>query len=689
MANKQSLRIYLAHLDHPKFVSRIAVPINIAYIASYCDQQFGKDAKVSMFTDAEELMEKIQSTPPHILALSYYMWNVNLTRKVIECCRKLSPNTIIVIGGPSVSRISDSYKELLNQNYGLDIVSLDHGEKAFAAVVKRVLSTGMNRKKIFDNPIDGCASRINGTNDIVRGIDINNMKGLENTPSPYLNGYMDKFLSIGQWPMLETNRGCPYLCTFCERGDIYFSKLMIRDENIIYEELNYLAKHSKAKELIITDSNFGLLGERDLRIIQKIEEMKQTVNFPSIITDVAAPKVETKYSIEVMKAVSRVSERYYYGLQTLTDLVLGNSKRQNISLGAIEKLAGIAREADLPVTVDLIFGLPGETVQSFMETTSKLISLGVQPSVYNLRVLPGTEIAEGDRENYQYKTKFRPFNNRYGEYRLMPNEKTYRVIETEEVACENTTINNEDYMFIRKYGVLVDLMSCFGAFTDALFFLGIKGITVEKINQYILKNYESHPRLAKLFNEYEVYSNNELSPNEEELLQTICENDEEWESLILQKGRYFKLNLGFAGYCLLGDIRTLVDFETLIIDYAKPALSDDELKELNELFKICRYKRIINERNESWSVDKKLKPLHIVEKYFVEEEFDIDKWLKTNCKGPLSNFRHDKPLIKNYRIKHYEKLLGIIEKSSKYSSYNHYEKILLAASNRILLRSGN
>jgi len=634
-------------------------------------------------------MESVRTKPPHILGLSFYMWNVNLVQQVIKCCRQISSDTITVIGGPSVSRISNSYQELLARNPGLDIVSLDHGEKTFADIICRVLSVGMNRKIIFDHPIAGCVSRVNGSKSFVRGPDIKDMKGLEKTPSPYLEGYLDKFLAKGEWPMLETNRGCPYLCTFCERGDTYFNKLMIRDEDTIYEELTYLAKYSKVRKLIITDSNFGIMGERDLRIIQKIEEMQHSVNFPSMITDVAAPKVETQYSIESMKAVSRVSGRYYYGLQTLTDMVLERSKRKNISLGTIEQLVQIAREDNLPVSVDLIFGLPGETVQSFMDTTSELISLGIQPSIYNLRVLPGTEIAEGDREKYKYKTMFRPFNNRYGEYRLMPNENPFRIIETEEIACQNTTISEDDYMFVRQYGFLIELMSTFGCFTEALIFLGSKGVTVSNINQHILNNYNSYPRLAHLFKEYITYSNDELRSSEGELLKRLCEGDDEWHDLIRQKGRYFKVNMGFVGYCLLGDTSMLTDFELLILDYMKPHLSTYELTELNEAFKVCRQKRIIQERNEPCDINSKLEPSHIQEDYFVEENYDYSKWIKSNCKDSLSSLQYDKPVTKNYHILEYSELMDIIKSSSEYSGYNYYEKILLRASNQILRRSGD
>jgi radical SAM superfamily enzyme YgiQ (UPF0313 family) len=684
--SKQTLIIYLAHLDHPNYVDRIAVPYNIACIASYCKSKFGKEIEISLFTNVEDLMETMRTKPPHILGLSYYMWNVNLVKQVIECCRQTNPEIITVIGGPSVSRISDSYKKLLAQNIGLDIVSLDHGEKTFAEIIHRTLSVGMNKKNILDNPIAGCVSRHNGSKSIAKGSDIVDMKGLEKTPSPYLEGYLDQFLAVGQWPMLETNRGCPYACTFCERGDTYFNKLMIRDEDTIYEELRYLAKYSKVRKLIITDSNFGIMGERDLRIIQKIEEMHHSINFPSMITDVAAPKAETKYAIESMKAVSRVSGRYYYGLQTLTDMVLESSKRKNISLGTIQQLAQIAREDNRPVTVDLIFGLPGETVQSFMDTTSELISLGIQPSIYNLRVLSGTEIAEGDREKYKYKTMFRPFNNRYGEYQLMPNEKPFRIIETEEIAYENTTITSDDYMFIRQYSFLIELMSTFGCFTDALIFLGAKGITVADINQYILSNHSSYPRLASLFEEYVKHSNDELGSSEDELLKRLT-NHNEWNDLIRQEGRYFKVNMGFAGYCLLGDTKMLADFELMILEYVKPRITKDELVELNEVFKVCRQKRVIPERSQSWDINSKLEPSHIQKDNFVEENYDYSKWLMSNCKDSLSSFRHDKPVKKNYQILEYDELVEIIEQCSEYSGYNYYEKILLGSCTVIAKRS--
>ena len=129
------LRIYLGDFDHFLPGNRVSVPHNIASIASYCNTVFGDEIQISLFKYAEELMSAVRESPPHILALSYYMWNANLSLKVIECCKSYAPSTLTVIGGPSVGRDAERYLTILNQNPSLDIAVIDQGEKTFAAVV--------------------------------------------------------------------------------------------------------------------------------------------------------------------------------------------------------------------------------------------------------------------------------------------------------------------------------------------------------------------------------------------------------------------------------------------------------------------------------------------------------------------------------------------------------------------------
>ena len=103
-SNQRKLKIFLGDFDHFLPGNRISIPYNIASIASYCKSVFGEEIEIELFKNAEELINRVSEASPDILALSFYMWNANLTLKIIECCKVLAPRTLTVIGGPSIGR---------------------------------------------------------------------------------------------------------------------------------------------------------------------------------------------------------------------------------------------------------------------------------------------------------------------------------------------------------------------------------------------------------------------------------------------------------------------------------------------------------------------------------------------------------------------------------------------------------
>ena len=231
-------------MDHFAKGNRITVPYGIAFIANYCKNKFKNNIDIHLFKHPEILMKKIIDAPPDILALSFYMWNENLSLEILKCCKIIKPNTVTVLGGPSISRVEVKYSKILRDNKDVDILTLDLGEQSFSNIVEYIFSTDQRNICNFQTPIDGCALRIDNNNEsIIRGETENKVKELEIVESPYLNGSLDEFLEQGFLPQLETNRGCPYQCVFCQYGDTFRQKLMIRDENIIKEELLYLSKN--------------------------------------------------------------------------------------------------------------------------------------------------------------------------------------------------------------------------------------------------------------------------------------------------------------------------------------------------------------------------------------------------------------------------------------------------------------
>ena len=100
-------------------------------------------------------------------------------------------------------------------------------------------------------------------------------------PSPFLNGTFKEFLSdkhtnkIGLW---ETNRGCPYECSFCDWGVRSTNKIRRHDMEKIKNEIDYIARH-KIEDLYITDCNFGIL-KRDLEITDLLVQARKKIGYP-------------------------------------------------------------------------------------------------------------------------------------------------------------------------------------------------------------------------------------------------------------------------------------------------------------------------------------------------------------------------------------------------------------------------
>ena len=86
--------------------------------------------------------------------------------------------------------------------------------------------------------IDGIVHRIDEDN-LIKGSWLKRRKMLDEIPSPYLNGLLDPFFEGPYMPLLETNRSCPYRCTFCAWG-IGTQKLLRFDEERVLKEIEYL-----------------------------------------------------------------------------------------------------------------------------------------------------------------------------------------------------------------------------------------------------------------------------------------------------------------------------------------------------------------------------------------------------------------------------------------------------------------
>lgn len=675
---EKKLIIYLADLDHFRPGNRYHVPLGIGSIASFCQSRLEDLIEISLFKDPNELIEEIRRRPPDILGCSFFIWNTNLTFKMVEACKLINPRTITAIGGASIARNSGHFKNILETHPNLDIIVLDQGEKSFLNIINRVLESRGKIAAILRESIGGCAIRLNGTGPVARGKTIAEGIDINDFPSPYLMGYFDKFLRAGFVATLETARGCPHQCTFCCGGINTFMPLGFKKEQTVYDELLYILKHSISKELEVADTNFGIMGERDLRISSFMLDLYEKTGFPRLIVS-ATTKQKTKTSIKIMINTARMMGSLYFALQTLTEKALNNCRRKNIPVETIKEIVAISKQYHLPTEVDTIFGLPGETLKSFMATVDKILSLGIAiPSVYMLKLLPGTVIAEAEREKYGYKTKFRPLNGRYGEYDLISGQKPLRIIESEEIAWQNNSFDLNDYLTIRSFGLITWLLVGKEAFSDTVAFLFSRGVKITEIFGFIMENYSRYPRLKKLFDQYKNYSEAELFDTEEALIEKITGNERQWKDLLNNQGTFFKLDHGFSGYCLFEDTGVLDELAEIIVNGVKAKLSNQDQDNLKEVVKHDKLYRVIQDKKSA-----KLAKTDVKREFAVMENYDYEKWRANDFKSGSDDYHLSQPVKKIYHFDQVEFFNSKIDEFSSFSNFVFYEKMIIWGPQRL------
>ena len=492
-----SPKIFLADLryDYSGFLANDCMPLGVAYMKAAMDRDL-PEVSSRLFAYPDKLVNAIRDERPDVVMVSNYVWNESLSCHIAKFAKKVNPDCLTVMGGPNISNEPERQIEFLALRPELDLYALGEGDFLATEIVKQFLDAGKSIQKLGEREVPSSVyRRPDGT--VYRNTTWDRHKEIDEIPSPWLTGIQDEFFDGRLAPLMETNRGCPFTCTFCVQGTRWYTKVHNFDVERVKEEIEYVARriHELSPSqgtLRIADSNYGMYT-RDIEISGFIGGMMKKYGYPKYI-DATTGKNRPERIIESVEKASGALV-VYQAVQSLDENVLRNVKRQNIKLDAYRQLQAHMRGRGLRSNSDLILGLPGETLQSHLKARKELLDSGInQVTNFQLMMLKGSELEElATREMFQFKTRFRVLPKNFGVY---GDEKVFDI---EEIVVETDTLSFDDYVTAREHALCSVAFWHDDMFEEAVQFLSQFGITRSQCWDAVLPALDQAEGPAKQF----------------------------------------------------------------------------------------------------------------------------------------------------------------------------------------------
>ena len=525
------IRIFLGDLTYNTIgMSTEVFPLNVGYIAAYCTKRFGSKVDITLFKYIDELEKSIHENPPDVLGLSNYVWCHRIGLEMFDLVHSQNPNVITVWGGPNFPQDLESQQSFMKNCTDVDFYVPIEGEVGFSNIVEKILNISeLDCKKeiLFKKPIDGCVSR-NPNGSLQFSIPQIRTKKLDEIPSPYLMGLMDKFFDGKLTPMIQTNRGCPFTCTFCVDGADTVNRVNQFDLGRVSSELNYIGEHvtSNIHSLHISDLNFGMYP-RDLEICDGIVSTQKKYDYPrSVLSTTGKNKKE-----RIIQAIEKLNGTMSLtmSVQSMDEQILQNIRRSNISVDHMLALQPTIKKVGLVTDSEVILGLPGETYQTQINTLKKLLIGKLDyVMVYTCMLFNGSELNTPEqRKKWNFQTKFRILPR---DFTTLRNGKN--VIETEEVIVGSDTLSFEEYLELRLLSFSIFVTNIGIVYDSLLKFLRQNNIEIFDLFFQMMKQIDSAPPLVqKIFDSVKNDMVDELWDSPEDI-QAHYQEQKEYEKLL-------------------------------------------------------------------------------------------------------------------------------------------------------------
>jgi radical SAM superfamily enzyme YgiQ (UPF0313 family) len=332
-------------------------------------------AQILEFTinqQALEIAEQLLIAQPSIIGFGVYIWNVEQTNAVVSLLRTVSPQTVIILGGPEVSFPPDQPDIVELADY----VITGPSEVSFKQLCEQMLAG--------KRPL----------NKIIAGISA----PLDQLASPYAF-YSDDDIK-NRIVYVEASRGCPFKCEFCLSALDKTAKPFQLESFL--QDMDTLLQRG-ARNFKFIDRTFNLKVSSSIKIL---EFFLQRMTDDLYLHFELIPDNLPEALKQVLKHFPAGSLQFEVGVQPFDPEIQQLISRKQNNEKTRQNLSWLRAETTAHIHTDLIFGLPGDSLDNFSHSFNELVALNAQE--IQLGILKRLRGAPINRHIEQYKMCFSP-----------------------------------------------------------------------------------------------------------------------------------------------------------------------------------------------------------------------------------------------------------------------------------------
>ncbi len=426
--------------------------------------------------DVDKVVDSLEN--PFVVGFSCYVWNYEYNKILAEKIKEKYPDCYILFGGHQVNRESD----VLKTDF-VDFCLFGEGEEIF----RKILLSFIGRESLENIP--NIMYKKDG--EIVfterKRVDI------PERISPYLEGYFDNLVKEEELEfsaILETNRGCPNKCAFCDWGNEK-AKVRLYDIETVRAEIEWMSKN-EIEYCYCADANFGLF-ERDEEIVEYMISCNKANNYPQ--------KFQATYSKNNPQTVFRINKRLNdagmckgatLSFQSMHQNVLDNIYRKNMPIESFHELMSMYNKNGIGSYSEIILGLPGETYESFRDGMEQLLECGQHMSInfFNCELLANSIMNDAEYMN-KYEIEYAVTEQH--QYHVVPNRKD--ITEFSRIVVSTSSMSKEMWMKSNIFAVFVRAFHNLGIFQCiAIYLYHEKGIKYSHFYEDLIEYAKSNPQ---------------------------------------------------------------------------------------------------------------------------------------------------------------------------------------------------